>query len=239
MFKLFVRMLAGTAAVLGLLSVLPMMSDRAMAQNSGHFRPNLPPRQVPGAIRPSPPGIFGQSGQAGVGGSGGVAGISGGTSGTKGAILVPTDLSLGNADNVVDIVFADDDSDGTLGAFDLGLRFKPPDGAGLSLQAGELTGSGFLTFDEGRRQYAGLLHLQVAGLNLNAVGLLSTRLPGGHAGFSLLVIITASGFAPALSSRTMWMLSVLRSLTLTSCGTWPFWISSPIRLTRSPFQRLS
>lgn len=43
-----------------------------------------------------------------------VIAAAGGTSGTKGAILVPTDLSLGNADNVIDIVFADDDSDGLL-----------------------------------------------------------------------------------------------------------------------------
>jgi uncharacterized repeat protein (TIGR01451 family) len=37
---------------------------------------------------------------------------AGGTAGTQGAALVPTDLNLANADNTVDIVFADDDSDG-------------------------------------------------------------------------------------------------------------------------------
>ena len=39
---------------------------------------------------------------------------AGGTAGTRGTALVATDLNLGNADNVVDIVFADDDSDGAL-----------------------------------------------------------------------------------------------------------------------------
>ncbi|PZU09911.1 hypothetical protein [Sphingomonas sp.] len=39
---------------------------------------------------------------------------AGGTAGTKGSALVATDLNLANADNTVDIVFADDDSDGTL-----------------------------------------------------------------------------------------------------------------------------
>lgn len=39
---------------------------------------------------------------------------AGGAAGTQGAVLVPTDLNIGNADDTVDIVFADDDSDGTL-----------------------------------------------------------------------------------------------------------------------------
>jgi len=39
---------------------------------------------------------------------------SGGATGTKGTALIPTDLNLGNADNTVDIVFADNDSDGLL-----------------------------------------------------------------------------------------------------------------------------
>lgn len=39
---------------------------------------------------------------------------AGGATGTKGTALVATDLNLANADNTVDIVFADNDSDGTL-----------------------------------------------------------------------------------------------------------------------------
>lgn len=48
-----------------------------------------------------------------------VLAAAGGSSGTKGALLLPTDLNLGNADNVVDIVFADDDSDGALNLGDI------------------------------------------------------------------------------------------------------------------------
>lgn len=40
---------------------------------------------------------------------------AGGTAGTQGAALVPTDLAVVNTDNTVDIVFADNDSDGALG----------------------------------------------------------------------------------------------------------------------------
>jgi len=39
---------------------------------------------------------------------------AGGAAGTKGTALLPTDLNLANADNTVDIVFADNDSDGLL-----------------------------------------------------------------------------------------------------------------------------
>jgi uncharacterized repeat protein (TIGR01451 family) len=43
-----------------------------------------------------------------------VIAAAGGQGGTKGSALIATDLNLANADNTVDIVFADDDSDGTL-----------------------------------------------------------------------------------------------------------------------------
>lgn len=41
-----------------------------------------------------------------------VIAAAGGAAGTQGAALVATDLSLGNADNTVDVVFADNDDDG-------------------------------------------------------------------------------------------------------------------------------
>lgn len=41
-----------------------------------------------------------------------VIAAGGGATGTQGTALVPTDLNLGNADNSVDVVFADGDSDG-------------------------------------------------------------------------------------------------------------------------------
>lgn len=86
---------------------------------------------------------------------------------------------------------------GNMGPVDLALGFKPPDGAGLSIDAGAVTGGGFLFFDPKNEQYAGGLHLEFeGGLNLNAIGLLTTRMPDGSRGFSLLVIVQASGFAP-------------------------------------------
>ena len=81
---------------------------------------------------------------------------------------------------------------GNLGPIDIDTSFKPPVGVGLSIQGGAITGGGFLSFDTAQGQYAGALQLSVSGLfTLSAVGLITTRMPDGTPGFSLLVVITA------------------------------------------------
>lgn len=85
---------------------------------------------------------------------------------------------------------------GNFGPVDLNIGFKPPNGVGLAIDAGAVTGGGFLFHDEAKALYAGALHLEFEGISLNAIGLLTTRMPDGSRGFSLLVIVTASGFAP-------------------------------------------
>jgi hypothetical protein len=81
-------------------------------------------------------------------------------------------------------------SGGNLGPVNAALQFKPPNGVGLSLNAGVVTGGGYLYIDTDRGEYAGALQLEIADfLSVSAIGLISTRMPGG--GFSLLIIITA------------------------------------------------
>jgi hypothetical protein len=83
-----------------------------------------------------------------------------------------------------------------IGPLDLDLRFKPPDGLGLSIDGGGFTGGGFLRFFEADQRYEGMLELEYEDrISLKAIGLLTTRLPGGKPGFSLLIIITAE-FTP-------------------------------------------
>jgi hypothetical protein len=82
--------------------------------------------------------------------------------------------------------------DGNLGAANLALGFKPPNGVGLSIDAGVVKGGGYLFIDVDRGEYAGAIELTVADfLSLKAIGLISTKNPDGSPGFSLLVIITA------------------------------------------------
>jgi hypothetical protein len=81
---------------------------------------------------------------------------------------------------------------GNLGPVNAALQFKPPTGVGLSINAGVVTGGGFLSFDPDRGEYAGALQLGIANfLTVSAIGLISTRMPDGSRGFSLLIIITA------------------------------------------------
>jgi hypothetical protein len=81
--------------------------------------------------------------------------------------------------------------DGNLGPLDVALRFKPPKGLGLAIDAGVIKGGGYLRFDADIGEYSGALQLTAGFLSLNAIGIINTRLPGGQTGFSLLVIITA------------------------------------------------
>jgi hypothetical protein len=84
------------------------------------------------------------------------------------------------------------DHNGNLGPVNLGLKFKPPKGVGLSVNAGVVTGGGYLYIDVDRGEYAGALQLSIANfLSVAAIGLISTKMPDGSKGFSLLIIITA------------------------------------------------
>ena len=65
---------------------------------------------------------------------------------------------------------------------------KPPSGAGLSIDAGVVKGGGFLLFDPDRGEYGGILDIKLMQIGVKAIGLLSTKNPGG---WSLLLIITA------------------------------------------------
>jgi hypothetical protein len=89
-----------------------------------------------------------------------------------------------------------DNRDGNLGPLDLSFAFKPPTGVGLSVDGGGFRGGGFLSFEPALGRYAGALELDFQDeLTLNAIGLLTTRLPDGSDGFSLLIVISAE-FTP-------------------------------------------
>jgi hypothetical protein len=90
------------------------------------------------------------------------------------------------------IVSLPPDRSGNAGPVDFALAFKPPSGVGLSIDAGIVKGGGYLFIDVERGEYAGALELTFSGfIALKAIGLISTRMPDGSTGFSLLIIITA------------------------------------------------
>lgn len=84
-----------------------------------------------------------------------------------------------------------DNAGGEFGNIGSSLGFKPPSGVGLSLDAGVIKGGGYLYIDTDRGEYAGALELTFSEwIALKAIGLISTRMPDGSNGFSLLLIIT-------------------------------------------------
>jgi hypothetical protein len=89
------------------------------------------------------------------------------------------------------------DHDGNLGPVDLELGFKPPKGVGLSMDVGVVSGGGYLGIDPDRGEYSGFLELDLAGVvTLKALGIITTKLPDGTKGFSLLVIISVEFGSP-------------------------------------------
>ena len=80
---------------------------------------------------------------------------------------------------------------GNLGPLNVAFGFRPPNGVGMSINAGVVKGGGYLYFDFDEGEYAGALELNFADfLDLKAIGLITTKMPDGSRGFSLLVIIT-------------------------------------------------
>ena len=81
---------------------------------------------------------------------------------------------------------------GNLGPANIGFKFRPPNGVGLSLDVGVIKGGGYLFLDFDRGEYAGALEFTFSEMvSLKAIGIITTKMPDGSKGFSLLIIITA------------------------------------------------
>ena len=88
-------------------------------------------------------------------------------------------------------------ADGNAGPFDVRLEPLWPTGLGLVVDAAVAVGGGFLIFDPQKGEYGGMLELQIAEtIAVKAIGLLTTRMPDGSKGYSLVVIIFVQGFTP-------------------------------------------
>ena len=85
------------------------------------------------------------------------------------------------------------DNKGNLGPIDISASASCRQRCvGLSIDAGGFKGGGFLMVDATKGEYAGGLELDFLGLvTVKAVGLLNTKFPDGHRGFSLVIIISA------------------------------------------------
>ena len=81
-------------------------------------------------------------------------------------------------------------SPGNLGPAELDVAFKPPNGLGTVVDAGVITGGGYISFDLVKGEYTGVLELSLLGIAIKAIAVLDTKLPDGSSGFSFLIILT-------------------------------------------------
>lgn len=86
--------------------------------------------------------------------------------------------------------------EGAIAGHDIDFSFKPPNGIGVAVDAGVVTGGGYLYFDAKAGEYFGALELSFKNLfTFKAIGIINTKMPDGSEGYSLLIIVTASGFS--------------------------------------------
>lgn len=101
------------------------------------------------------------------------------------------------------------DRKGNLGPVDFSIGFLPPNGVGLSIDAGVVKGGGFLLIDRPKGEYAGALELSIQDtIQVSAIGIINTIMPDGSSGFSLLIIISVQ-FEPGIALGMGFFLSGL------------------------------
>jgi len=112
------------------------------------------------------------------------------------AALGPLTAVVQNMGITATFSFPSESSRKNLGLMRLEVDFKPPNGVGLSIDAGGLKGAGFLYLDFDKGEYLGALELEFKNtFALKAVGIINTKMPDGTDGFALLIIITTE-FTP-------------------------------------------
>ena len=79
---------------------------------------------------------------------------------------------------------------------DFSLSFRTPEAIGLTVKSALINGGGFVSLNPAKQEYSGILDLTIGDtITVKAVAILNKRLPDGTPGFSLAVLITASGFS--------------------------------------------
>lgn len=89
-------------------------------------------------------------------------------------------------------------SSGNFGLFNADFGFKGPSGIGIKIDSAALIGEGYLYLKDG--EYIGAIELTIKKKNItiSAVGILTTKLPSGEAGYSFLIVAGVTGLNIAL-----------------------------------------
>ena len=112
---------------------------------------------------------------------------------TLGAEIGPVSVAVDRMGVTAHLTFG---GAGDFGIEDTTYGFLPPLGAGISVDSG-ITGGGYVEFDDANKRYAGVLGLNFGEIGLTAIALITTRMPDGSDGFSMLINIGVT-FDPAI-----------------------------------------
>jgi hypothetical protein len=98
---------------------------------------------------------------------------------TTGSMLLgPFVVSFDRLGIAVDTTTASFDAPGNFGLVDIAFGFKPPEGVGLALDAGIVSGGGYLDIDTEAGTYEGIVDLEIAAVGISAVVIVDTQAPG-------------------------------------------------------------
>ena len=89
----------------------------------------------------------------------------------------------------------------TAGRWQPALNFVPPNGIGVAVNAAAISGGGFIGYDAASGEYTGALQLHLGlgpiGLDITALAMLDTKIPGYDGDWALLVLLAVQ-FSPAI-----------------------------------------
>jgi len=114
---------------------------------------------------------------------------------TLGAELGPLTATIDRIGVKGNLLFPRSGSDGD--AFRMDFSLLLPTGVGFGMDASWVSGGGFLDCDHEKGLYSGALAIEVGEIGVTAIGLITTKLPDGSDGFSMLVSICVT-FEPAI-----------------------------------------
>src|SRR5262249_28521420 len=86
-------------------------------------------------------------------------------------------------------------ANGNVGPFTVSTAFRPPSGVGIQIDAGPVSGGGFVAIDTAAGRYSGALNLRIYDIAVSAFGVIDTKLPDGRKGYSFVILISAE-FTP-------------------------------------------
>ena len=122
-----------------------------------------------------------------------------------GGIFAATVAGVGASFQVTQV--PDSSTPGAAGHWQPALKAIPPNGLGLVIKAGPVTGGGYIGFDADRGEYTGALQLAIglgpAQVSITALGMLDTKIPE-HDGDWALILILAAQFNIQLGAGFFW-----------------------------------